>query len=125
VTNIRVEGFAAGDDQENRSQHHEGACTIDHEEFEPVYRIDRSKHFGGANDLLKAEQTDRCKPQQCDRAEHRADAGSAMFLEEEKCNENRNGNRQHVGFEKRCSDVQALDSADDRDRRSDHPVGIK
>ena len=90
-----------------------------------MYRIDRSKHFRRANDLLNAQNADREKPQQGDGAKHPAHPGSAARLEDEKSNQNNDGNRKDVEIKNRRGNMEALDRAHDRDRRSDHPVGVK
>src|SRR5262249_41300962 len=52
-------------------------------------------------------------------------SGCAIGLEKEKRDQNRDRHRHHIGIEKRGRDMQSFDRAQDRDRRSDHPVGVE
>ena len=105
MTDIRVERFATGNNQEHGAEHDETPPTVDREEFVSMNRIDGGQHLWRANDMSNSEQANCRKPNHRDWAEHRTHPSGAARLKEEKPNQNDDGNRHDVVIEQRCGHV--------------------
>ena len=68
---------------------------------------------------------DHQEPSDHDRPEQSADTVRAVLLDREDANDDRHGDRDHVGLEQRRGHLEALDRAEHGDRRRDHAVAVE
>ena len=95
------------------------------EEADAVDRIERPQHAGIGGDPPQCRDRDRHKPDRHDRPEQRRHLRRAPRLEREEHDQDRDGQRHHIGVQCRRRDVDAFDGREDRQRRRNHGVAIK
>ena len=96
VAHVRVERFAAGDDEEHGAEHGEAGEAVGDEERDRVPRIERAEHGRRAHDPDDAERRDRDEPDDHDRAEQPADPVCAVLLNHEQPDQDHDGDRHDV-----------------------------
>src|SRR5687768_11386011 len=95
------------------------------EEAHGVPRIHDAEDLEVARDLDGAEDADREEPREHDPPEQAADLRRAFVLEIEEGADDRERQRNDEALERRRRNLEPFDRAQDRDRRSDHPVAIE
>ena len=98
---------------------------IRHHQFDTVAWVESADDGGKADDLDSSEQADRAEPHDDDRAEIPADMARPVALDHKEGDQQYQGQRQHIGFECGGCDFEALDRAEYRDRRGQHPIAKK
>ncbi len=126
MAHIGVQSLAAGHDQHDRAQDEKAPQAIAEEEIDRMPRIDGGQHLRMAQNSVHAQYGDRREPDHHDPPEHRAHPGGAMPLEHEQRHQNDTGHDRHYPRRHlRRRDADALDRAEDRDRRGDDPVAVE
>ena len=87
--------------------------------------IECGDHGRRGNDIDHAQDRQRGEPEHHDRPEQRTDPGRALFLEHEEQEQHGQGERNHIGLEGRCRDLQTLHRREYRDRRRHHAVAVE
>ena len=108
MTHVRVQRFAAGDDEEDGAEHREPGEAVVAEEAERVPRIEGAEHRRRAHDPHDAQRRDRHEPDDHDRTEQSADPVRAVFLNHEQADQNRDGDRHDVRAEAAASRLRGL-----------------
>jgi hypothetical protein len=122
VTHVGVQRFGPGDAQHHRTEDDEGEALVLNAELDREAWRDRQQHIGMEHDLLDAEDANDEEPRRHHRPEDAADAVCAAPLHREQQDDDHHADRQHVLLKFRCGNLQALDSGEHRDRRSDQSV---
>ena len=124
MAHVGIERLAAGDAEEDAAEHQQPAPAAVGQEADGVPRIDGRQHRGMAHDAAQRPARAMTEPDQHDRPEGAADPGRAEPLGRE---QQRSGSRRppaYVGLQGAGDDIDALQRAQHRDRRRDHPVAI-
>ena len=125
VAEVRVERFATGRNQKDRSENEKGAKAVVDEEVQRVERIDGDQNTGVLNDAANAEDGDGREPDERDGSEHRPDAGRAAALKEEQPDQNDDAGRRDVLAEDGIDHHQPFDRSEDRDGWGQNAIGIE
>jgi hypothetical protein len=125
MPHIGIERLGAGHRQHHRAEQHEPGLRVLADQFVAVLRVERADDRRVARDLGGAEQPDRDEPHDDDRAEQPADPSGAAALGDEQHDQQHQGHRQDIGRQCRGLDLEALDRAQHRDRRSQHAVAVE
>jgi hypothetical protein len=88
-------------------------------------RTDRGQDARCPHDTQQAKKADHDEPRQHDRPKDVADEIGSPALDEKKTQQDRNRDGNNHRRERRRVDLETFDSAEDRNRRSDHPVAIE
>ena len=122
MTEVGIERLAAGHAQQHRAEDREGDPGMPTEQHQCMRRVDGGEHAGMLQDRQQAEHGQRREPHHHHRPEQSADGTRAVTLQQEQTEQDRDRQRQHDRLERRRDELQALDRAEHRDRRRDHPV---
>ena len=90
-----------------------------------MHRVHRGQHFRSSDERGHAEDGEATEPREGDGPEQRTEGTRAPALQREDPDENGNGQRDHVRFEDRRGDGEALDGAEHGDGGGDHPVSVE
>jgi hypothetical protein len=126
VPHIGVHGFSAGHCKKRGAEDSEADVKVlVDQKIERIERADCHEHTGRFDDAVDAEQGDQQKPRQHHRTEDVADETRALLLNCEQPNQDNDRERHYDWRQRRRVDLQALDSAENGDRRRNGPVAIE
>jgi hypothetical protein len=126
VSHIRIEGLAAGQGEEDRTQHDEGHPAIGvTEKRDGIAWIQRFQDLRIFEQIPSACRAQQDEPKRDDWSEEAPNARASPALDHEEPNQNGGSQRNDVRFQKRSDDFHALDRAQDRNGRRDHRVTKK
>ena len=125
VAHVRVEGFRAGDGQDDRSHRDERDLQVCREEVEAVRRVQCLEDRRVARDLADAGYRDDHEPDDHHRTEQPADDVGPELLREEQDGEDADRDRQDEVRQPGRGDLDAFDCGHHRDRRGDHAVAVE
>ena len=125
MAEIGVERLGAGDGKKHRAKRDEADDAVMDHESDGVERIDREKHFRVPEDRGKRRQSDDEEPRQHHRPEKRGHAGRAARLHRKQQEQDDDGQRHDIGFERGRDELDAFDRRKYRQRRRDHGIAVK
>jgi len=94
-------------------------------ELQGQTRVHGPQHIGTLDDPDRAGPADGDEPDQRDGAEQLADRAGAVALQRVQAEQDHQGQRHDVGFERRCRQLQALDRGQHRDGGRDDAVAVE
>src|SRR5207247_6502653 len=125
-THVGIDRFTAGYREEGGAENGEADVEVPvDQEIEGVNRTDCGEHARRLHDAVDAEQGDHHKPGQHHRPEDIADKARAFFLNDEEPDQDDDRQWHYGGRQRRRIDLQALDRAQNRDRRRDGAVAVE
>jgi len=126
MPHVGVHGLAAGHREEGGPEHREADGWAGMDEIaDRVPWVECCQYTRRARDPKKAQQADRCEPDQHDRAKDPADRLGPTPLHEEKANQDHERQWHHQGRDMGRVELEALDRAQHGDRRRDHAVAVE
>ena len=125
MPHVGVQRFRSCHGEHDRAEHKKAADAVLQEEPNAVPRIQREQNRRLANDLAGPERRDRPEPHKHDRAEDAAHPRRPVLLDEKQQEEDEQGGRKHVGFERRCGDLETFGGAEHGDCRRDDAVAVQ
>ena len=125
VPQVGIQGLGPCHTQHHRAQDDEGRARLVHDEAHRIVGADGPQHGGVLDDVADTQHPQHQKPQQGDRPEELADAGSAPLLHHKQQEQDHQGDRDHVFAEMRGHDLHALHRRQHGNRRGDDTIAIK
>ena len=101
MTHVGIERLRARGAQKHSAERKKPARSVRRHVSQSHARIERPKHVGMAPNAREAQRADGEKPQRHDRAEDSANPPRSLRLQAEQADEDRDGQRDDIGFDRR------------------------
>ena len=125
MSHVRVERFAARDDQEHGAKHREPGKSVDEEEADRVPRIEGAQHGRRTHDPDDAQNAIVTNQTTMIGTEQPPDAVRAVLLNQKEPDQNHDRHRHDIGLKQGRRHFQPFDRTEHRDGRRDHAVAIE
>ena len=125
MPHVGIKGFAPGNGQHHRAQHHDTDPTLSGQEAESMKRVEGTEDLRLQEDSTDSQESDCDEPQQRDGAEDPAHLGRACSLRREENHDDPSRHRQDEPFKSGSCDFHSFDCSQDRDGRRDDPVTVE
>ena len=125
MAHVGIQGFSAGQCQDDRAQDEKALPALVLKELHGVQRIQRLEHLRVLDQAAKSQITHGQKPQDHDRAEQDADAACAVSLDREQGQQHTHGDGLDEGMQSWCADLQAFHCTEHGDSRRDQAVAVE
>ena len=122
---IGIQRLGSGHRQEHGTERNERPVRILDRKSQCIDRIDRGQNLRRLDDAHHTQRSQRQEPQEHHRPEHCADACGAPTLNQKQSDQDHQCNRHDEGCHPGCSQGDALDRGQHRNRRGDDRITVK